>query len=171
MTFSTGTLGILNVVNRESMANRIQQWYNIIPLSDQLWTTTENNSCLRLKKPLKTQWLPLTRPCTTVRDSEDILQQSPFQKYTTCWVFLALYFAFAHLTYGNIIFDTLERSYFQKYTTCWVFLALCDMLYLCICIFVFVRSAHGNIIFDILEQSSFQQDHQRWRYITVTLGI
>ena len=36
MTFSTGILGILNVVNRESIANRIQQWYNIIPLSDQL---------------------------------------------------------------------------------------------------------------------------------------
>ena len=45
-----------------------------------------------------------TRPCTTVRDSEDILEQSPFQKYTTCWVFLALYFAFAHLTHGNMIF-------------------------------------------------------------------
>ena len=27
------------------------------------------------------------------------------------------YFAFAHLTHGNIIFDTLEQSHFQKYTT------------------------------------------------------
>ena len=54
----------------------------------------------------------INRPCTTVRDSEDILEQSPFQKYTTCWVFLALYFAFAHLTHGNIIFDTLEQSFF-----------------------------------------------------------
>ena len=53
-----------------------------------------------------------TRPCTTVRDSEDILERSPFQKYTTCWVFLALNFAFAHLTHGNIIFDTLEQSFF-----------------------------------------------------------
>ena len=58
----------------------------------------------------------ITRPCTTVRDSEDILEQSPFQKYTTCWVFLALYFAFAHLTHGNIIFDTLEQSFFKEYT-------------------------------------------------------
>jgi len=79
-----------------------------------------------------------TRPRTTVRDSEDILEQSSFQKYTTCWVSLALYFEFARLTHGNIIFDTLEQSSFQKYTTCWVFLALCNMLYLCICVFVFM---------------------------------
>ena len=53
-----------------------------------------------------------TRPCTTVRDSEDILEQSSFRKFTACWVFLALYFAFAHLTHGNMIFDTLEQSLF-----------------------------------------------------------
>ena len=40
--------------------------------------------------PKKTLKYSQTRPCTTVRDSEDILEQSPFQIYTTCWVFLAL---------------------------------------------------------------------------------
>ena len=85
----------------------------------------------------------------------DILEQSSFQKYTTCWVFLALchmlylcicvfvylcicIFVFALLTHGNIIFDILEQSSFQKYTTWWVFLALCNMLYLCICVFVYL---------------------------------
>ena len=79
----------------------------------------------------------------------DILEQSAFQKYTTCWVFLALrlmlylcicvfcicIFVFACLTHGNTIFDILEQSSSQKYTTCWVFLALRHMLYLCICVF------------------------------------
>ena len=41
------------------------------------------------------KWIIRTRPCTTVRDSEDILEQSSFQKYTTCWVFLA----FRHMLY------------------------------------------------------------------------
>ena len=31
----------------------------------------------------------VTRPCTTMRDSENIHEQSSLQKYTTCWVFLA----------------------------------------------------------------------------------
>ena len=109
----------------------------------------------------------VTRPCTTVRDSEDILEQSPFQKYTTCWVFLALYFAFAHLTHGSIIFDTLEQSSFQKYTTYWVFLVLHHMLYLCICIFVFACLINGNIIFDILEQSSFQKYTTCWVFLVL----
>ena len=112
----------------------------------------------------------------------DTLEQSSFQKYTTCWVFLALchmpylcicvfvylcnwIFVFARLTHVNIIFDTYEQSSFQEYTTCWVFLALrhmlylciCVFVYLCICIFVFARLTHGNIIFDTLEQSSFQK--------------
>ena len=61
----------------------------------------------------------------------DILEQSSFQKYTTCSVFLALrhmlylcilyfYFVFVRLEHGNIIFDILEKSSFKKYTTCWV---------------------------------------------------
>ena len=77
----------------------------------------------------------------------DILEQPSFQKYTTCWVFLALchmlylcicvfvFFVFVRLTHQNIIFDILEQSAFQKYTTCWVFLALYLMLYSCICVF------------------------------------
>ena len=83
----------------------------------------------------------------------NILEQSSFQKYTTCWVFLALrhmlylcicvfcicIFVFARLTHGNIIFDTLEQSSFQKYAICWVFPALVNVLYLCICVFVFVH--------------------------------
>ena len=58
----------------------------------------------------------------------DTLEQSSFQKYTTCWVFLAL----RHMLY------------------------LCVCVF-CICIFVFACLTHGNIIFDILEQSSFQK--------------
>merc|ERR1711954_36091 len=38
----------------------------------------------------------------------------------------------------NIIFDISEQSSFQKYTTCWVFLSLCNMLYLCICIYLVI---------------------------------
>ena len=127
-----------------------------------------------------------TRPHTTVRNSYvqfvlywniifDILEQSIFQKCTTCWVFLALchmlylcncvfcicIFVFACLTHGNMIFVILEQSSLQKYTTCWVFLLLRHMLYLCvcvfcICIFVFACLTHGNMIFVILEQSSLQ---------------
>merc|ERR1712020_285125 len=57
----------------------------------------------------------------------DTLEQSSFQIYTTCWVFLALFhmlylciciFVFVHLTHLHIIFDTSEQSSFQKYTTC-----------------------------------------------------
>ena len=39
-----------------------------------------------------------TRPCTTVRDLEYILEQYSFQEYTTCWVFLAL----CHMTASRI---------------------------------------------------------------------
>ena len=97
-----------------------------------------------------------TRPCTTVRDSEDILEQPPFQKY----VFLALcdlvylylwicICVFARLTHGSIIFDSLEQSSFQKYTTYWVFLVLHHMLYLCIlCMyFLYLRILHIEISF------------------------
>ena len=82
-----------------------------------------------------------------------ILAQSSFQKYTTCWVFLAIHhmlylcicvfmylciciFVFALLTHGNTIFDILAQSSFHKYISCWVFLALSHMLYLCMCVFV-----------------------------------
>ena len=97
----------------------------------------------------------------------DILEQSSFQKYTTCWVFLALrhmlylcicvfvylcicIFVFVRLTHVNIIFDTSEQSSFQKYTTCWVFLALCNMLYLCICVFVFVYLSMRHLVISVL---------------------
>ena len=77
----------------------------------------------------------------------DILGQTSFQKYTTCWVCLALrhmlylcicLFVFARFTHVNIIFDNPEQSSFKKFTTCWGFLALRHMLYLCNCVFVFV---------------------------------
>ena len=87
-----------------------------------------------------------------------ILEQSSFQKYTICWVFLALchmlylcicvyvylcicvfvFFVFVCLTLGNSILHILEQSSFQKCTTCWVFLALFHILYLCICVFVYL---------------------------------
>ena len=99
-----------------------------------------------------------------MRDSEDILEQSSFQKYITCWVFLALchmlylcncvfcicIFIFARSAPGNIIFDILEQSSFQKYTTCWVFLALRHMLYLCICVFVFVYLCRRHLVISVL---------------------
>ena len=58
----------------------------------------------------------------------DILEQSSFQKYTACWVFLAL----RHMLY------------------------LCICVF-GICIFVFACLTHGNIAFDILAQSSFNK--------------
>ena len=61
----------------------------------------------------KLQTVQKTRPCTAVRDSEDILEQSSCQKYTRCWVFLAL----CHMLYMCILYL---------------------YLYFCICIFVFV---------------------------------
>jgi len=71
-----------------------------------------------------------------------ILEPSSIQKYTTCWVFLALYFAFAHLTHGNIIFDTLEQSFFKNILhveSFWHFIICCICVfvysYLCICTF------------------------------------
>ena len=89
--------------------------------------------------------------------------ESSFQKYTTCWVFLALYccicvfvylciciFVFARLTNMNIIFETSEQSSVQKYTTCWVFVALCNMLYLCICIIVFVYLSMRHLVISVL---------------------
>ena len=82
----------------------------------------------------------------------ETLEQSSFQKYTTCWVFLALHHmlylcicvycicicVLVRWTHGNVIFDILEQSSFQKYTTWWVFLALCHMLHLCVCVFVYL---------------------------------
>ena len=58
--------------------------------------------------------------------------------YLCICVFVYLYFLFACLTHGNVIFDILEQSSFQKYATCWVFLALDHMLYFCMCVFVFL---------------------------------
>ena len=61
----------------------------------------------------------------------DILEQSSFQKYGTCWVFFRLH----HMLY----------------------LCICVFVHLNICIFVFACLTHGNAIFDILEQSSFSK--------------
>ena len=94
----------------------------------------------------------------------DIVQL--FQKYATCWVFLALLqmlylfiCEFVYLYFCICAFDSWE------YNLCWVFLALrhmlylfiCVFVYLCICVFVFACLTHGNIIFNILEQSPFQK--------------
>merc|ERR1712175_29585 len=96
----------------------------------------------------------------------DILEQSSFQRYITCWVFLAIrhmlylcicvfmylyicIFVLVVLTHGNIIIYILAQSSFQKYTTCWVFLAMHHMLYLCICVFRFCSFvfAYGSFEF------------------------
>merc|ERR1711888_234574 len=78
----------------------------------------------------------------------DILEQSSFQKYTKCWVFLAL----CHMLY----------------------FCICVFVYLCICIFVFALLTHGNIIFDILEQSSFKNiPHVRcfWHFVLCCICV
>ena len=70
-------------------------------------------------------------------------------------VFVYVYFVFACLTHGNIIFDTLEQSPFQKYATCWVFLAPHNMLCMCICVFcycicLFLCICHHHMIEEII---------------------
>ena len=125
-----------------------------------------------------------TRPCTTVRDSEDILEQSSFQKYITCWVFLAL----CHMMHLSIcvimylyfcicVFGTWECNFWYPWTI--LFSKICHMLgllgtlsyavflYLCICIFVFACLTHGNIIFDTLEHSSFQKYITCWVFLAL----
>ena len=112
----------------------------------------------------------------------DILEQSSFQKHTTCWVFLALphmlylcICVFVNLYFCICAFSTWEYNFWYPWTI--LFSKIYHMfglsgtwsyavfVYLCICefiFFVFVRSACGNIIFDILEQSSFQKYTTRW---------
>ena len=98
-------------------------------------------------------WIFVFARLTRVNIIFDTSEQSSFQKYTTCWVYLALchmlylcicvfmylcicIFVFALLTHGNTTFDILAQSSFHKYISCWVFLALSHMLYLCMCVFV-----------------------------------
>ena len=96
-------------------------------------------------------------------------QRNPtkYKYLSNCWHDIYNINVFVHLTHENIIFDTPEESSFQKYTTCWVFVALCQLLYLCICVFVylyfvFVRLRHVNIIVGIPDQSSFQKYTTCW---------
>ena len=44
-------------------------------------------ACHRLQNCRGLPKIAKARSCTTVRNSKDILEQSPHQKYTTCWVF------------------------------------------------------------------------------------
>ena len=104
----------------------------------------------------------------------DILEQSSFQKYTTCLVFLAL----RHMLYLCIcvfcicIFcvcasDTWEYNFWYAWTI--LFSKIYHMLglsgtssyavfvYLCICICVFVHETLGNISFDILGPRAFRK--------------
>ena len=70
---------------------------------------------IRFRKKRKLIFTKKTRLCTTMRDSENILEQSSFQKYTTCWVFVVLCHVlhlcicvFVYETLGNISFDILR---------------------------------------------------------------
>ena len=98
-----------------------------------------------------------TRPCLTGMSMDSTV----FNKCCNC--VLCIFFVFAHLTHGNVIFYILEQTSFEIYTTCWVFLAIRHLLYLCdcvfyICIFVFVCLTNGNINFDIpLNNPLFQK--------------
>ena len=68
-------------------------------------------------------------------EKSELNETSEEQDFALPLTFTFVFFVFACLTHGNIIFDILEQSSFQKYTTCWVFLALRHMLYLRICVF------------------------------------
>ena len=82
-----------------------------------------------------------TRPCTTMRDSENIHEQSSLQKYTTCWVFLAFVnrkFVFLYSPIwlmGMSFLISLNNPLFkniQHVGSFWYFI-IC-----CICVFVFL---------------------------------
>ena len=93
----------------------------------------------------------------------DILEQSSIQKYTTCWVFLALrhmlYLCILYLYFCICAFDTWEYNFWNPWTI--LFSKIYHMLglsgtssyavfvYLCICVCVFVHETLGNISFDI----------------------
>ena len=84
----------------------------------------------------------------------DILEQSSFQKYTTCWVFLALCLmlylcicVFLYLYFCICAFDTWEYHFWYTWTILfskiYYMLGLSGTLsyavfvYLCVCVFVF----------------------------------
>ena len=119
----------------------------------------------------------------------DILEQSSFQKYTTCWVFLALCLmlylcicVFLYLYFCICAFDTWEYHFWYTWTILfsklyymlglsgtlsYAVFVYCVFVYLCICIFVFALLTLGNIIFDILEQSSFQKYTTWWVFLAL----
>ena len=102
--------------------------------------------------------------------------QQNYKYLSNCWHEIYNINVFVHLTHENIIFDTPEESSFQKYTTCWGFVALCQLLYLCICVFVylyfvFVRLRHVNIIVGIPDQSSFQKYTICWVFLAHCLML
>ena len=114
----------------------------------------------------------------------DTLEQSSFQKYTTCWVFLALchmpylcicvigflYLRVWHVWISFLI--PLNNPLFKNIPhvgSIWHFVicCICVFVYLCICIFVFVRLTHVNIIFDTSEQFSFQKYTTCWVFLAL----
>ena len=99
-----------------------------------------------------TDWRRRRRRKATVRSAPD-----GSDKYTACWVFLAL----RHMLYLCICtFDTWEYHFWYPWTI--LFSKIYHILglsgtssyavfvYLCICIYVFAHLTHGSIIFDTL---------------------
>ena len=93
-----------------------------------------------------------------------ILEQSSLQKYTTCWVFLALRHmlylcvcVFLYLYFCICMFDTREYHFWYPWTI--LFSKIChmmglygtvNMLYLCICVFVFVYLCMRHLVISVL---------------------
>ena len=107
----------------------------------------------------------------------DILEQSSFQKYTTCSVFLALchmlylcilylcicVFAYLRVWHMGIsFFISLNNPLFKNIPhvrSFWHFVicCICVFVYLCICVCVFVYKKLGNISVDILGPRAFRK--------------
>jgi len=99
-----------------------------------LWMLVESHLYLYL-----IEWK--TRPCTTVRDSEDILGQYSLQKYLCVWL-MGISFL---ISLNNPIFKNIPRVVCFWYLVIW---CIC-ITYLCIFSFLFACLTHGNIIFDL----------------------
>ena len=60
-------------------------------------------ACHRLQNCRGLPKIAKARSCTTVRNSKDILEQSPHQKYTTCWAVLGCIGVFVYLSIISVL--------------------------------------------------------------------
>ena len=106
----------------------------------------------------------------------DTLEQSSFQKYATCWVFLALRHmlylcicVFVYVYFCICVFDTCEYHFWYPWTI--LFSKIChmmglygtvNMLYLCICLFVFVYLCMRHLVISILISLNQELSENLW---------